>query len=466
MNPNNIRPNPLSPHPYQNYYPPIQSPTPSLTVQFQSPSKYNKPNVYGSNLQFFQPNKQYVQNGSTPSPLNPSSENNSTPMNTLKQTEPPVSNNPKNEKFSEDIHILFPKSKLYTKLLELEKKIDLILKRRQFSLQDQIKQLKESRLLKLCVHHTFEEIRQNDNETISPVTSTHFSLRIEGKIIDDLSAKFSQFFKKITIKLDENEFPENHTIEWVKNNNVEPVPGFEIKRKYTKDTNVKILLYLDEPDLFTVSDGLSNLLQIKSDSKVTNSEVILKFWNYIQINKLNDPERRSCIVCNENLAKVFGVQKIEYCDIPKLIQPHLTPVDPILIEHTISKDNIEQWFEIPVESEIYQSSLPNLDTSDQAINDLNSKIMENIKKVNEKKRKRDLLLKFANQPLTFVDDFIDSQQKDHKMIEHFQNKEFDPERQTEVFLQPLIIDSVKNFMSRKANRYLQNVPISQTKSEQ
>lgn len=143
MNPNNIRPNPISPHPYQNYYPPVQNPSPSLTIPLQPSSKYSKPNVYGSNFQYFHPNKPYMQNGSTPSTSQstPSASDNVNMSTSTKQQS--TVDQLKDEKLSHDIEILFPKSKLYSRLIELDKKIDFLLKRRQFSRQKRDKRKKD-----------------------------------------------------------------------------------------------------------------------------------------------------------------------------------------------------------------------------------------------------------------------------------------------------------------------------------
>lgn len=50
---------------------------------------------------------------------------------------------------------------------------------------------------------------------------------------------------------------------------------------------------------------------------------------------LQDPIDKKTINCDATFRDIFGTDKIQYTQIPHLIQPHLAPADPIEITYSI-----------------------------------------------------------------------------------------------------------------------------------
>lgn len=382
------------------------------------------------------------------------------------------------DQLSQDIQTLIPESNLFAKLVAFEKKMDIALKKRQLTLQENLpnnhRKNSVTKILKMCVYSVnentggFYHIDESLNAEIKDEPS--FALRIEGRIVDESlrSRKFSSFFKRVFVQFDKDEFPHNWSVEWLKTNTVDHVDGFEIKRKCKHDTMAHIFLEIDHcPEKYKPSQPLSDLLELNT-REITKTNVILNLWNYIRHHKLHDPNKRSCVLCNEPLFKVFGVQKMEYSDIPKLVHAHLSPPDPIQIAFPIKLGNggmeNEMWFEIPVEVETSSYQIP-LNEHKQAIDQYDADIHEKIKRINEKKRKRDFFMSFAKDPMNFLDDFVSSQIRDYKIAINHQNRDPDFERQTEFFLQPLAKEATKKYLAGRPTRYPQDVPVSQTKPE-
>ena len=82
-------------------------------------------------------------------------------------------------------------------------------------------------------YHISNDKSFSDNEP-------RWTLRIEGSV-ESQNKKFSSFFKKIIVQLDEADYKDDSFIEWDMNS-LHPSDGFEITRKGHKDTTAKILL--------------------------------------------------------------------------------------------------------------------------------------------------------------------------------------------------------------------------------
>lgn len=493
--PNNITPgmssNPQNIHPYQNYYPhqnqyqsqmPIHSSLqvqPSLQKMGSQIQYQSKPNIPPIQYIQQQSNKVYFQNCSPlPQPSMPTDQIMGS-MPSRKHTYKALRKfrDDKDEQYAQTLRSILPYSNILSKLVSLEKKLDSTLKKRQLSLQENLpdhhRRNSVVKILKMCIYNTvdsygkFYHLEDIHNSEVKDVPS--FSLRIEGRLQDESSKqrKFSSFFKKIFVQLDKEEFPNEWAIEWTKDKLMDNVDGFEIKRVFKKETTAHIYLYLDySPEKFKPSRLLADLLNIKSNA-ISKTQVILNLWNYIRNNELNDPKNRSSVICDEKLINVFGVQRMDYYDIPKLVQPHLLPPDPIQIAYTIKMESDplenEMWFEIPVEIENPSYQFPLTDQK-QNIEMLDIEIHEKLKKVNIKKKKKEFLASFASDPLKFLDDYIGSQIRDYKIVMNHQNRDTDFESQTDFFLQPLSIDASKCYLNNLSSKHSQNTHVSHTKS--
>lgn len=90
--------------------------------------------------------------------------------------------------------------------------------------------------------------------------------------------------------------------QWHKQPGATDCDGFEIKRKGDTDTPARIFIHLDNsPDKFKLSPDLAQVLDIHTDTK---PNVIMALWQYIKTYKLQDPEDKRAVNCNEALLKV------------------------------------------------------------------------------------------------------------------------------------------------------------------
>ena len=171
-----------------------------------------------------------------------------------------------------------------------------------------------------------------------------FRVKIEGRLLDDEEAdaaalnpdsdlgipvaddsvaplpkrKFSHFFKSIVVELERPRdiHTDGNTIEWRKQQpNTQPATsalgmggpaefdGFEFERKGDENTMCTIKLIRDDvPDRFRLAKGLAELLDTDED---TRAGIVMKIWEYVRDNGLQDPDERRTINCNAALRSVF-----------------------------------------------------------------------------------------------------------------------------------------------------------------
>jgi SWI/SNF-related matrix-associated actin-dependent regulator of chromatin subfamily D len=372
----------------------------------------------------------------------------------------------KEDQILQEIRGVLPHSKLFGRLLAFEKYIDSHIKKRQIHIAEALPRTHnqtatQMRKLLMCISHTFENTEalylSSPKESLPSRGSPSWTLRIEGYLMDDPRAKpttpkkFSSFFRKIFIQLDKDLYPDNWCTEWNRDNTLGEWDGFEVKRRGDKESIVHIFLHLDyKPQRYKVAPALANLLKLHDN--YTKTHIILSLWQYIRQQKLQDPEHRSTVILDEPLRQIFGCQKIDYMDVPKLLQPLLGPPEPIQLSYQIrlSRDptaTFEQWYEVPVDVETlpFQVTLPSLNKPE--LEELNQKIMRNIQKINEHKKKRNFFLEFASNPRHFIDDFISSQIRDYKIARAF-GRDTEEERHASYYMQPLTRDAVKQYLNK------------------
>lgn len=386
-----------------------------------------------------------------------------------------------------DLHSLVPDSPLLHRLVATERAMDLSLRRRQVAMQEALPEQANrkntmTKLLRFCVYNSHENqvkhyhADEQFESTLHEVPS--WTLRIEGRLVDDVPLagapaaprpaprKFTSFFKKIYVELDKSEFEqsENWSVEWNRSGAVEDVDGFEIKRRSATESTVHIFLHLDHtPERFQVSQALASVIGwVDWQSKTyTRTAVILQLWQYIRSHKLQkDPDNKANLTLDAPLRAVFGTDKTTYHDIPKLLTPHLFTPEPLQIAYSIKLTgevtDSEQWFELPVEVDnpAYQIKL---NTHATEIEHLEHQIHANIEKINDKKRKRDFYLDFAADPLTFLDDWLQSQIRDYKIWSSSLAADPEFERSSEFFMQPLATEAFSHYLASRPRR----IPIDQ-----
>ncbi|KAL3567797.1 hypothetical protein D5086_030448 [Populus alba] len=314
---------------------------------------------------------------------------------------------------------ILPESALYTQLLEFEARVDAALARKKVDIQEALKSPPcVQKTLRIYVFNTFA----NQTRTIPKKPNAEpptWTLKVIGRILEDgldpdqpgavqksnpLYPKFSSFFKRVTIQLDQRLYPDNHIIIWEHARSPAPHEGFEVKRKGDKEFTVNIRLEMNYvPDKFKLSPALM---------------------------------------------EVLGIERIS---------PHLSPPQPIHLEHKIKLSgnspagtvcyDVLVDVPFPIQRELF-ALLANaeknkeIDTCDEAI-------CTAIRKIHEHRRRRAFFLGFSQSPVEFVNALIESQSKDLRLVAGEASRNAEKERHSDFFNQPWAEDAVIRYLNRK-----------------
>jgi SWI/SNF-related matrix-associated actin-dependent regulator of chromatin subfamily D len=225
----------------------------------------------------------------------------------------------------------------YQKLRELERKLDATMMRKRLDIQDQPRDVKRRRTMRIWISNTAEnqpwQATGMDADTFDfgDNSQATYRVKIEGRLLDEedvLDAdetkgpdametdggktdskkpapgemtKLSHFFKKITIDFDRPPSlqPDSMAqIEWIKPETREGVVNsadaanfdcLHFERKSDENINVRINMYPDnQPEIYRLSEDLSQICGgIKEDTK---ANITMNVWKYIRVNKLDGGE--------------------------------------------------------------------------------------------------------------------------------------------------------------------------------
>ncbi|KAJ3010026.1 SWI SNF, matrix associated, actin dependent regulator of chromatin, sub d, member 3 [Thoreauomyces humboldtii] len=369
------------------------------------------------------------------------------------------------------IEACIPESKLYTELQEFEKKLDATISRKKLDMLEQKSQLKPTkRIMRVFLSNlsTDQYADMGGNEdafSLEGLQVPSWTLRIEGRLLDFPNArkpqvnppKFSTFVKSVVVELQRDQVlsGEENVVQWFKNRGGPSCDGFEIKRKGDNDVNVKILVHLEsQPEKFKLSSELGKLLDIHTD---TSANVIIAIWQYIKFQKLQDPDDKRHINCDEPLRKasafriIFGQNRVTFSEIGGLLQKHFSPQDPVCLTYTISTDKEYQYsqFAYDIEVDMPNAGREHLEqstivTSQMAreIGALDEQITTQIQTINQCKLKRDFMLAFAEDPIAFLDRWMVSQARDLETILGDTHVNTDETRRAQFFDQSIVHQAV------------------------
>ncbi|ESQ41381.1 hypothetical protein EUTSA_v10013213mg [Eutrema salsugineum] len=402
----------------------------------------------------------------------PATNNTISPMRTMELT--PAARKKKQKlpekSLQERVAAILPESALYTQLLEFESRVDAALSRKKVDIQEALKNPPcIQKTLRIFVFNTFA----NQNNTIpgnpnaDPPTWT---LKIIGRILEDgvdpdqpgfvqksnpLHPKFSSFFKRVTISLDQRLYPENALIIWENSRSPSPQEGFEIKRKGNQEFAASIRLEMNYvPEKFKLSTALMDVLGIEVE---TRPRIIAAIWHYVKARKLQNPNDPSFFNCDAALQKVFGEEKLKFTMVSQKISHHLSPPPPIHLEHKIklSGNNpaISACYDVLVDVPFpIQRDLNNLLANaekNKEIEACDEAICAAIRKIHEHRRRRAFFLGFSQSPVEFINALIESQSKDLKVVAGEASRNAERERRSDFFNQPWVEDAVIRYLNRR-----------------
>ncbi|KAK4302354.1 hypothetical protein Pmani_025540 [Petrolisthes manimaculis] len=363
---------------------------------------------------------------------------------------------------------LVPESQAYMDLLAFERKLDATIMRKRLDIQEALKRpMKVKKKLRIFISNTFYPARAEGGEG-EDASVASWELRVEGRLLEDhkvsglakndpskLKRKFSSFFKSLVIELDKDLYgPDNHLVEWHRTATTQETDGFQVKRPGDKNVRCTILLLLDyQPHQFKLDPRLARLLGVHTQ---TRPVIITALWQYIKTHKLQDSHEREYINCDKYLEQIFGVPRMKFAEIPGRLNQLLFPPDPIIINHTISVEGVDQkktsCYDIDVEVDDNLKTQMNnflLSTnSQQDIQTLDTKIHETVETINSLKTNREFYLSFAKDPQQFIQKWLISQNRDLKiMTDVVGNPE--EERRAQFYYQPWTHEAVNRYFYSK-----------------
>ncbi|KAK6912981.1 SWIB/MDM2 domain [Dillenia turbinata] len=405
-------------------------------------------------------------------PLGSSPINTASPMKAMDLT--PAARRKKNKlpekQLQERVAAILPESTLYTQLLEFESRVDAALARKKVDIQEALKNPPRiQKTLRIYVFNTFA----NQMRTIPKKPNAEpptWTLKIIGRILEDgvdpeqaavnqrisaLYPKFSTFFKRITISLDQRLYPDSHMIIWENARSPAPQEGFEVKRKGDKEFTVNVRLEMNYvPEKFKLSPALMEVLGIEVD---TRPRIIAAIWHYVRARKLQNPDDPTFFNCDPALQKVFGEPKMKFTMVSQKISQHLSPPQPIHLQHNIKLSGnspagnacYDTLVDVPFPIQKELSALLANTEKTKEIEACDEAICAAIRKIHEHRRRRAFFLGFSQSPVEFINALIESQSKDLKLVAGEASCSAEKEHRSNFFNQSWVEDAVIRYLNRK-----------------
>ncbi|CAN4081769.1 unnamed protein product [Withania somnifera] len=360
----------------------------------------------------------------------------------------------------EKVAAILPESALYTQLLEFEARVDSALARKKVDIQESLKSPPTlQKTLRIYVFNSFaNQVRSIPKKPNAEPPS--WTLKIVGRILEEgmdpdqaamfqksshMYPKFSTFFKRVTISLDQKLYPDNHIIIWDSTRSPAPQDGFEVKRKGEQEFTVNLRLELNYmPEKYKLSPALTEVLGIEVE---TRARIISSIWHYVKARKLQSPDDPSYFNCDPPLQKVFGEAKVKFNTVTQKITPHLSPPQPIHLEHRIKLSGNN-----PAGTACYDVLV---DVPYPIQRELNA-LLANTEKTKEIEAcdeaicsEKSFFLGFSQSPVEFINALLESQSKDLKVVAGEASRNAEKERRSQFYSQPWVEDAVIRYLNRK-----------------
>ncbi|KAJ6374493.1 hypothetical protein OIU78_030076 [Salix suchowensis] len=364
---------------------------------------------------------------------------------------------------------VLPESAIYTQLLEFEARMDAAMARKKMDIQESLKNPPRVRkTLRVYVFNTFENQVQGSNERKNAEPPS-WSLKIIGRILEDGKdpvltgltqkpyPKFSSYFKKITIYLDQSLYLDNHVILWESTRSPVLHEGFEVKRKGNKEFTARIRLEMNYvPEKFKLSSTLSEILGIEVE---TRPRILVAIWHYVKSMKLQNPNDPSLFTCDPPLQKLFGEEKMKFSMVSQRISLHLTPPQPILLEHKIKLSGncpagtacYDFIVDVPLPLQKDLAAYLTSIEGNKEIDACDELICNSIKKIHEHRQRRAFFLGFSQSPAELINALIASQSNDLKLVAGDASRNAEKEQRSGFYNQPWVEDAVIRYINRKSS---------------
>ncbi|CAJ0570272.1 unnamed protein product, partial [Mesorhabditis spiculigera] len=344
----------------------------------------------------------------------------------------------------------------YMKFLGTEKRIDTFLARKKLEMGR--KNLVVPRTLRVFVSHQFFP---GDEDGKLPM----WELRVEGRLLgldgqveddEQRRQKFSTYLKSLVLELDREMYgPDNCLVEWHRFPNCNETDGFQIKRPGDRPLRCKILILPLNPQAkLQLKPMLQRLLGIHCD---TRDNIRAALWTYIKTHKLQDAQDHIWINNDRWLQQIFGCERMRFCDIPHLLQPHLMVPEPARINYRLENKGpgtVTSCYDINID--VGNVLAENLNHFNQAYTNqadmllVNFKIDTMLKEIIEKLKTFNFYIEFAQDPRRFVNKWVRAQSAELRAFSDLPGGS-EADRMAETYQQPAFEEAVGRYLYMKIN---------------
>lgn len=283
----------------------------------------------------------------------------------------------------------------------------------------------------------FNQIPSYHCDNVNSIDPPHWSLRIEGRILDDKPEhfpRFLNFFKRIFIDVSvggvnkdiTNNFDgdnigndlnssssqsASHFFEWTSEMGAQ-YDGLEIHCTGDQEGVAVIYLFPSHlPEHYRVQASLCDALGLTAENNYSLAQVISAFWNTVKKNGHTYTSEEILLDPNSELATVLdrssGDYSLNVSEIPSLLQSYfgapepLQIVFPIVFTHTLARTQELMPVEVPWDCLLVGHK--RLQPTTRALMAVNEKIVTLTREFAERDRKRKYLQSFADSPADMMD---------------------------------------------------------------
>lgn len=246
---------------------------------------------------------------------------------------------------------------------------------------------------------------------------------------------------------------EQNLIEWHKGAAQPETDGFEVKRLGDENVRCQIMLKLENlPEKYKLSPALGRLLNLRYE---TRQQIIMGIWQYIKKHRLQDAHDHRLINTDEAMRAVFPIPQIPFPQMNELLTPHLLPMDPITIDYMVKVDQEKtdpSVFDIEVEvTDPLQHKMVAWTSHhgfQREISTLEQQLMAIIHRIHSHRLKREFMLAFANDPVHFIQRWLDSQSRDLEVLLGDHQVNLEAQRRVEFYQQPWVAEAIFHYLSK------------------
>lgn len=286
----------------------------------------------------------------------------------------PAASSPLDRNALNRLHEVLPEDSPYWRLLDMERQIEERILRKQLAIADaSFRVRKVRRLLRIFVSN--EAVNRRTAE-MAEGDEPYWTLRVQGKLDEPenmpfrsmgglSSAKFTSLVQRIVVEVDPKstgaENSDGNVADIFESGRIvgeQASDRFEVVRKGDAPVPVRICIQLDpQPSTFKLAAPLSSLLGLQTASR---PQIVVALWQYVKLNRLQESEEKKIIRVDERMRAVFGqhLATITFADIPQLVEPHLLPLDPIVIDYVVGVDRIFHGLDRIIEAELEMEERP------------------------------------------------------------------------------------------------------------